>query len=157
MPDPSRVCDLHQSSQHPILTPLSGARDQTCIHMDTSQIHFRWSMTRTSLSILFHVYCCYYYSQPLSSVQCSGMTEALPTFNSHSTVPFGLQEPCPSFRVVRRPWFFLSELRRPADVIISSLPPTKTWLLLKALLRFPTVSFLNLFSLSHCAFSSHSL
>lgn len=38
-----------------------------------------------------------------------------------------------------------SELRWSRDAIISSLPPTKTWLLPKALSLFPTVSFLNLF------------
>ena len=37
--DPSHVCDLHHSSrQHWILNPLSEARDQTCILMDTSQV-----------------------------------------------------------------------------------------------------------------------
>ena len=42
IPDLSRVCDLHHSSQQcQILNPLSGARDQTRIHMDTSQICFR--------------------------------------------------------------------------------------------------------------------
>ena len=40
-PDPSFICDLHHSSwQIQILNPLSEARDQTCILMDTSQIHF---------------------------------------------------------------------------------------------------------------------
>ena len=40
-PDPSPVCDLHHSAgQQPILNPLSAARDQTCIRMDSSQIHF---------------------------------------------------------------------------------------------------------------------
>ena len=39
--DPSHICDLHHSSQqHWILNPLSKARDQTCILMDTSQIRF---------------------------------------------------------------------------------------------------------------------
>ena len=39
-PDPSHICDLHCSSWHCwILNPLSGARDQTCILMDTSQVH----------------------------------------------------------------------------------------------------------------------
>ena len=39
--DLSRVCDLHHSSQqHQILNPLSKARDQICILMDASQIHF---------------------------------------------------------------------------------------------------------------------
>ena len=36
--DPSHVCDLHQDSwQHRIPDPLSQARVQTCILMDTSQ------------------------------------------------------------------------------------------------------------------------
>ena len=35
--DPSRVCNLrHSSWQHPILSPLSEARDRTCIFIDTS-------------------------------------------------------------------------------------------------------------------------
>jgi len=38
-PDPSLVCNLHHSSQQRwILNPLSEARDQTCVLMDTSQI-----------------------------------------------------------------------------------------------------------------------
>ena len=38
--DQSHVCDLHHSSRQCwILNPLSGARDQTCILMDTSQVH----------------------------------------------------------------------------------------------------------------------
>ena len=41
MPDLSRVCDLYHSSwQHWIFNPLIEARDQTCVLMDTSQIHF---------------------------------------------------------------------------------------------------------------------
>ena len=41
MQDPSCVCDVHHSSgQYPILNPLSETRDQTCILMDASQIHF---------------------------------------------------------------------------------------------------------------------
>ena len=40
-PDLGCVCDLHHSSQEPrILSPLSVAKDQTYILMDTSQIHF---------------------------------------------------------------------------------------------------------------------
>ena len=40
MPDPSRVCDLHQSSwQRQILNPLREARDLTRILMDASQVH----------------------------------------------------------------------------------------------------------------------
>ena len=39
MQDPSRLCDLHHSSrQHPILNPLSKAKDQTCILMYANQI-----------------------------------------------------------------------------------------------------------------------
>ena len=38
-PDPSCIFDLcHSSQQRQILSPLSEARDQTC--MDASQIHF---------------------------------------------------------------------------------------------------------------------
>ena len=38
-PDPSHTCDLHHSSwQYPILNPLSKARDQSHIFMDTSQV-----------------------------------------------------------------------------------------------------------------------
>jgi len=37
--DPSCICDLHHSSrQRWILNPLSEARDQTCILMDTSRV-----------------------------------------------------------------------------------------------------------------------
>ena len=39
--DPSHICDLHHSSwQHQIPDPLSEARDQTSILVDTSQINF---------------------------------------------------------------------------------------------------------------------
>ena len=39
MPDLSYICDIHHSSQpHWILNPLSGARDWTCILMDTSRV-----------------------------------------------------------------------------------------------------------------------
>ena len=41
MQDPSHICDLHISSrQHQIPDPLSEARDQTLILMDTSQVRF---------------------------------------------------------------------------------------------------------------------
>ena len=49
MPDPNHICDLHHSSQQQwILNTLSGARDRTCILMDTSWIHFPepgWELT----------------------------------------------------------------------------------------------------------------
>ena len=39
MRDPSCICNLHHSSQqHWILNPLSDARDQTHVLMDTSQV-----------------------------------------------------------------------------------------------------------------------
>ena len=39
--DPSHVCNLYHSSQQRwILNPISQARDQTHILMDTSQIHY---------------------------------------------------------------------------------------------------------------------
>ena len=48
MPDPSRVCHLHHSSQwHQILNPLSKARDQTCNLMVPSRICFCCTTTGT--------------------------------------------------------------------------------------------------------------
>ena len=39
--DPSCICDLHHSSwQYQTLNPLSEARDQTLILVDTSQVHY---------------------------------------------------------------------------------------------------------------------
>ena len=39
--DPSCICDLHHSlGLHQILSPLSEARDGTCMLMDASQIGF---------------------------------------------------------------------------------------------------------------------
>ena len=46
--DLNHVCDLHHSSwQHQILNPLSEARDQTPILMDTSHVHHHWAMKDT--------------------------------------------------------------------------------------------------------------
>jgi len=51
---PSCVCNLHHSSQQRLtLKSLSKARDQTCIFMDASQIHFCWATTGTPLSDLY--------------------------------------------------------------------------------------------------------
>ena len=47
-PDLSCICNLyHSSSQHRIPDPLSEARDQTCILMDTGQICFHCITTGT--------------------------------------------------------------------------------------------------------------
>ena len=44
MQDPSSVYNLHHSSQQgQILDPLSEAKDQTCIFMDTSQVYLPWA------------------------------------------------------------------------------------------------------------------
>ena len=52
-PDPSRVCDLHHSSQQcQILNPLSEPRDGTHNLMIPSWIHFRGAMTGTPQVIL---------------------------------------------------------------------------------------------------------
>ena len=49
--DPSHVCDLCYSSQHrQILSPLSEARDQTHILVDTSRACYRWATMGTHLS-----------------------------------------------------------------------------------------------------------
>ena len=47
--DLSRLCDLHHSSQQcQILNPrMSEARDQTCILLDPSQVHFHLATTGT--------------------------------------------------------------------------------------------------------------
>lgn len=46
MQNPSHVRNLHSSATH-ILNPLSEARDQTCILMDTSQSHFHCTTMAT--------------------------------------------------------------------------------------------------------------
>ena len=47
--DPRHVCNLHHSSwQRWLLNPLSQARDQTCILMDTSRARYSWATTGTS-------------------------------------------------------------------------------------------------------------
>ena len=54
--DPSRVCDLHHSSQQCwILNPLSEARVRTCVLIDASQIRFRWATTGTLCVYIFKV------------------------------------------------------------------------------------------------------
>ena len=46
--DPSHICDLHHSSrQCQIPDPLSEARDQTRLLMDTSQIRFHYATMGT--------------------------------------------------------------------------------------------------------------
>ena len=48
MQDPSYICDLHHCSrQHWILNPLSRARDQTHILMNTSWVHYCWATIGT--------------------------------------------------------------------------------------------------------------
>ena len=52
-PDPSCICDLHHSSpQGQILNPMSEARDQTYILMDTSQVHKLLNHNRNSPHVL---------------------------------------------------------------------------------------------------------
>ena len=43
------LCNLHGNSQqqHRILNSLSMARNQTCVLMDTSQVHYCWATTGT--------------------------------------------------------------------------------------------------------------
>ena len=55
--DPSRSCDLYHSSQQcQIFNPLSEARDQICILMDDSQIHFHWATTETPLRACWNIF-----------------------------------------------------------------------------------------------------
>ena len=51
--DPSCVCNLHLSlQQRRILNPLSEAREQSRVLMDSSQIHFCWATMATPSSFL---------------------------------------------------------------------------------------------------------
>ena len=53
MQDPSHVCHLHHSSrQCRIPDSLSKAKDETCIFMDTSWIHFHQSKTGTPRTVI---------------------------------------------------------------------------------------------------------
>jgi len=52
--DLSHICNPHHSSwQHQILNPLSKARGQTCILMDTSQVHYGRAPTGTPCVLYF--------------------------------------------------------------------------------------------------------
>ena len=56
-PDLSCIRHLHHSSwQGRILNPLSGARNQTLILMDTSQVRYCWATTGTPHLLLFKSY-----------------------------------------------------------------------------------------------------
>ena len=49
MPDLTYICDLqHSSQQFQNLNPPNEARDQTCILLDASQMHFCWATTGTA-------------------------------------------------------------------------------------------------------------
>ena len=64
------VCDLHHSSlQHWILNPLSGARDQTYIFMDTSQVRYCWSTIGTS-SLNFSLSLCHLLAGTMTKLLC---------------------------------------------------------------------------------------
>ena len=53
MPGPSCICDLYHSSwQCQMLNPLSKVRDETCVFMDTSWIHYCWVTTRNPTHLL---------------------------------------------------------------------------------------------------------
>ena len=46
MPDSSHVCDLcHSSQQCRLFSPLSKARDQTHVLIDSRQVHYCWTTT----------------------------------------------------------------------------------------------------------------
>jgi len=50
----NHVWNLHYSSrQLQILNPLSRARDQTCVLMDTGQVHYHWATRGTSCIVSF--------------------------------------------------------------------------------------------------------
>ena len=73
--DLNLICTLHSSLRHrQSLNPLSEARDQTCILMDTSQVHYHWAT-----SLLFR-------AAPLAygSSQARGQIRAVVTSLHHS-------------------------------------------------------------------------
>ena len=47
----------HSSQQHWILNPLSQARDQTCILMHTSWVHYHWATMGIPFSVFFVLFC----------------------------------------------------------------------------------------------------
>ena len=54
MQDLSHVCDLHWRSWQPwVLNPLSWARDQTYVFMDTSQVRYSWATMETPIITRF--------------------------------------------------------------------------------------------------------
>ena len=60
MQDPSRVCDLHLGSQQCwILSPLSDARNRTCILMDTRWVVISPEPHGNSHSVFFFFFKCY--------------------------------------------------------------------------------------------------
>ena len=73
MPDLSCFWDLHTSSwQCRIFNPLSKAKDQTHILMDTSQVHYHWATMGTPHFVFsfttpstFNIYCEFYASLSL--------------------------------------------------------------------------------------------
>ena len=66
MPDPRHDCDLHHSSlQCQILDPLNGARDQTFILMDTSQIFLPLSHNGNPSLFIIVVWRLYYFPKYL--------------------------------------------------------------------------------------------
>ena len=65
---PSRVCDLHRSSQQcQILNPMSEARYWTLILIDTNWVQFHWATTGTSV---FHSFAGFF--PPINTVLSQG-------------------------------------------------------------------------------------
>ena len=55
-PGASHICEPHHSSwPRQTLNPLSEGRDETCVLLDTSQIHFHWAMTGTPRKTSSHI------------------------------------------------------------------------------------------------------
>ena len=93
MPDPSHICDLRCSLwQCHILNPLSEARDQTCIYVDTSQVpnllsHKRNSQGKYLLHPHFNFFCLFMAtSAAYGGSQARGQTGAASAglYHSHS-------------------------------------------------------------------------
>ena len=111
MPDPSQVCNLHQSSwQHVILHPLSEARDRTHNLMVPSRIRFHCATMGTPQSDCFkpHGSSCYPIVPPLGhwSQGFSGQVSFLNTVCRGQSVFSPCTSSCLFFLQTPRPGLF---------------------------------------------------
>ena len=116
--DPSCVCDLYCSSQQCwIPDPLSKARDQTHILMDTSRIHLHCTTVGTPYPLQF--WClffflpnCYRISNNMSNPCCFVLEEKLSFSFSPLSLMLALSLSCVAFTMLRYVLFMLNFIVR---------------------------------------------